>query len=159
MDLKLLDEFNIDIRRLIFLIYGFDEKDRDFYRTKERILIVMDIDPLRIIKYVGPYLYKYRDEILSGSMAAFINQDFRDELAGCDEDSPAPAIIPKLKKLWNKISAQDQKNVIIVIKDLLEIYVDYIIIGDPSCVDGTLRAEIEQKSKQRSKRRQKALLA
>jgi len=143
---RLRDEFNMKTKKLTIRVHNFDKKDDVIYRTKERILIVTDVDPTYVIKTMGPYLYKYSDDILSDD-EKFMNHDYAEDLTECVEGDPAPILVPKLKLLWRSLDDIGKKELITLVRDLLEIYLDYATLeGDMSKDDKTLlEKEIERR--------------
>jgi hypothetical protein len=132
------ESFNRSLKVLTIDLARRYRGDADVYRAKERIMTVVAYDPLFVINEVGPYLYKYREQIYqieTDSEAVeefFLGQDFKAEFDECtnkDKIDLVKALLPKVKATVRTLqasSADEKQQYKALIVSLLDDYVEYL---------------------------------
>jgi len=125
-------EFNSIIKKLILELSILYPSDTTIRQIKKRIFLIIDIDPIRIIDIVGPYLYKYREKIYAGDSDFFTKNDYDAELnyaEDIEKANIAAYIIQKVKIAWVKSDFDQKESYKNIIQTLLDIYLEYLILN------------------------------
>lgn len=132
-----VEQFNHNLKILTTDLAGRYPDDPKALRTKKRIMLVIDVDPLYVIDTVGPYLYTYREQIYAlndqskGAQmeAFFLENDFDAELrASVDTEKAAEVayVIPKLKEGARALPPAEKQQYKDLVIELLDSYVEYL---------------------------------
>lgn len=128
-----VEEFNTILKKMTCELAVRYPGDATISRAKKRILLALDLDPIRIVDTVGPYLYKYRAEVYAGDDAFFMENDYDSELradAGSEKVDLAAYIIPKVKTAWGESDAAQREGYKQVVQSLLDVYLDYLALSN-----------------------------
>lgn len=106
--------------------------DAKIARAQKRIMTVVAFDPILVIKNVGPYLYKYREQIYGlheGGEAFFMENTFDTELKTSVDQNKADMvayIIPKAKESASSLPPDEKEQFKSMIIELLDDYIEYL---------------------------------
>ena len=129
------ENFNHDLRALVRDLAARHPSDATIHRARTRVMTVTDLDPLFVIREVGPYLYSYREQIYAmevnqaGVEAFFMANTFDAELRESVDQDKADLvryIIPKAKEHVAALSTAEMAQYRDIVVRLLDNYVDYV---------------------------------
>jgi len=105
--------------------------DANVARLLKRINLVVSMDPLMLIKLIGPKLYVYRDKIYDKGAAAeefALNYGFEDEIgkANSEDAEEAGYFIPLVQKYLLLASAAEKKAYHGIVVDMLDDYIEFL---------------------------------
>jgi hypothetical protein len=128
-----VEEFNLHLRRLAAAVAAFYPADPQVCRTKNKVLLAIEMTPLRCIRDVGPHLYHYRYEIYEGNEAFFLGETFASELeAGGENAALAAHLIGKMKEAWRASTPEERGQYTRTVQALLDLYLDFLAAFCPS---------------------------
>jgi len=128
---SIVEEFNSILKKLTCDLVIRYPNDATIARAKKRIMLAIDIDPVFIITNVGPYLFKYKDEIYAEDSEFFMENDYDADLkASADAESAdlSAYIIPKVKMSWRESGPAEQAAYLSIVQNLLDAYLDYLAV-------------------------------
>ncbi len=128
-NVAIVEEFNRRIRLLARSLAEQYPSDATIARAQKRIGLAADVEPLAVLNTVGPYLYRYREQILAGDEAFFIENTYDAELregVAADRVSLAAYIIPKVKEAWAGKAAAVKAGYKDTVVALLDLYLDFL---------------------------------
>lgn len=122
---KIINDFNRIIKKLVLDLYNHDRNDSTVFRLKEEIKLGADLSPEILIMDAGPYLMKYKDQIYSGDDSFFINRNVEDIV---DEgvSNEVLDLTHKIKVVWEDLDEEEQIDYKENVQSLLNLYIDYI---------------------------------
>lgn len=106
--------------------------DAMVFRAQKRIMTAIAIDPLSVIKKVGPYLYSYREQIYNlddDAEAFFLENTFDAELkSGVSQEKVdmLSYLIPKAKECARSLPSEDKKEYAVLVTAMLDDYIEYL---------------------------------
>lgn len=106
--------------------------DAMVFRVQKRIITGVAINPVYVINIVGPYLYKYREQIYNldaNAEAFFLENDFDAELKECvnqDKVDMISYLIPKVKECARGLPPDDKKEYFALVTAMLDDYIEYL---------------------------------
>jgi hypothetical protein len=108
--------------------------DATVYRARTRVITVIDVDPLFVIKTVGPYLYKYREQIYGltddpATHTFFLENTYDTELKAAVNREKADMvsyILPMVKECARSLPPREKQEYIGQVVSLLDGYVEYL---------------------------------
>ncbi len=118
------------VRRLAIDLSTHYPNDAVIYRVKKRILLAVDLDPIRIINTVGPRLYHYREQIYAGDDEFFVHNKELEQIARSKADETT-YIIPKIKEAWRVAGEAEKSSYRDSVRDLLDAYVEFLTLNIP----------------------------
>jgi hypothetical protein len=132
-----VEEFNRGLRAITMALARQCPHDPMVYRAKQRVMTVLDLDPLYVIREVGPYLYSYRGQIYAagqpGQLAAvetfFMANSFDAELKASVDMEKADLvayIIPRVKDYARTVPDAEKHQWARQIIALLDNYVEFL---------------------------------
>jgi hypothetical protein len=130
-----VEAFNHNLKVLTRDLAARYHNDAMIYRAEKRVMAVINLDPLFVINEVGPYLYKYREQIYAIEQNSdaieefFLERSFEDEFEGSTNQEKVDMvqyIIPKAKECIRSLPAGDKGQIKGLIIDLLDDYVEYL---------------------------------
>ena len=127
-----LECFNSNLKILTSNLSVRFPNDATIARAKSRIMLAINESPLYVIGVVGPYLFKYRDQIYNldeGAESFFLDNPFDAELkAGVDSDKVDMVgyIIPKMKECTRSLPAAEKEQYKQLVVGLLDSYLEYL---------------------------------
>jgi len=132
--------FNKYIKKFISILNVSisNTSESDFFnKSKQKIFLVIDHEPLIILQECGPYIYKYREDIINKNLEKlfhecdiddvgnFINGEIKSE---DDKDSDSiKKLIHCLKTVWIKYSESEKKKVYKILTYLISEYSKYLL--------------------------------
>lgn len=140
MDLKKISEkertatdFANVMTTIINAIYEINKKDNYILEVKDRYAIVRRENPFIIITIVGPYLWKYRENIKTGNLDVLLNNDFRDdvfEARGLIPDcfDKIEDIINSFKRSWILFNTNEKEILKKKLQKMLAYYSGYLSV-------------------------------
>lgn len=120
---ELVDTYTGAVRALLDHVYKKRGDDIDFYKINQRFNTLLKVDEYQIMKVSGPYLLKYRKMIADRNVDFFKNIDY-DQTYG-HKKSYDPAIIVKIRTMWEEFAPDEKENIIDKIQEMLVAYCDY----------------------------------
>jgi hypothetical protein len=135
----IIESFNRSLKYVTIDLVSKFPDDAMIYRAKTRIMTVISIDPVFVIKAVGPFLYKYRDEIAQLEQESpggkiekfFLDNTFSDDFTGSTNNEKIELvqyIMPKAKLCARNMNETDRREYKKLVVALLDDYVDYLWI-------------------------------
>lgn len=129
---KAITEFANIASTIINAIYELNRKDIYILEIKDKYAIIRREQPQIIIKIVGPYLWKYRENIKTGNLDILLKNDFNDEKIEAQElihDSidKINNIIESFKNSWLLFSPFERDIIKKKLQKLLAYYSGYLI--------------------------------
>lgn len=124
-----VSSFNRGIKALTVSLYNLAKTDATIWRAKERVVTAVSVEPLLVINLVGPYLYKYKDQIYSGDDQFFVENDYGQELrdaTSSERKEVVMAIIPKMKAVWQALDPDTKLAFQEGVVGLLDDYIEYL---------------------------------
>ncbi len=122
--LTYIDSFNKKVKLLILSIYNKNKNDALIYRTKERVMLICNMDPKLVIDNVGKGLYKFKEQIYEMNEDFALTHDFSKDLNADIKDFSN--IMDRLKEMWTALPSEDKEEYINLIQDLLDDYIEYL---------------------------------
>lgn len=122
--LTYIDSFNKKVKLLILSIYNKNKNDALIYRTKERVMLICNMDPKLVIDNVGKVLYKFKEQIYEMNEDFALTHDFSKDLNADIKDFSN--IMDRLKEMWTALPSEDKQEYIDLIQDLLDDYIEYL---------------------------------
>ncbi len=116
--------FNKKVKLLILSIYNKNKNDALIYRTKERVMLICNMDPKLVIDNVGKGLYKFKEQIYEMNEDFALTHDFSKDLNADIKDFSN--IMDRLKEMWTALPSEDKQEYIDLIQDLLDDYIEYL---------------------------------
>lgn len=130
---RLAERFNAILRTLSKSLAERAPEDAALRRRHVQLGLVFDALPFAAVELAGPYLYKYRDQILSGEAAErdafFLACDFDDDLAASENAGRASAVadlIPRVKAAALRLGEGERQEVHALVVELLYLHIDYV---------------------------------
>ncbi|GFR90045.1 hypothetical protein ElyMa_002557600 [Elysia marginata] len=125
-----VEEFNSILKKLSSGLAARFPFDATIDRAKKRIQLAVDMDPTLGIDTVGPYLYRFREEIFAGDDAFFIEKSHSVDPEDIDSENAdlISYLIPKVQTAWTEADRCQQDAYRAVIQDLLDVYLDYLAV-------------------------------
>jgi hypothetical protein len=126
----LVEAFVSTLRTLTADLVRRRPEDATIWRANRRILTGISVDPLAVVRAVGPYLFKYREQIYNFDEdveAFFLENDYDDELmAGVERDKVdlAAYIIPVVKQIARDLPREDKQPYVDAVVELLDVYIE-----------------------------------
>lgn len=106
--------------------------DPTVYRMQQRVGVATEVTPLFVIDLVGPYLFKYRDQIYSlngaGNEDFFLTKNYSEEFSEAVDHSRIDAavyILPKVQDLIRALPPAERGEYKDAVIGLLDDYVEY----------------------------------
>jgi hypothetical protein len=109
--------------------------DAEMYRAYRRITALAQINPNLIIGTVGPYLYKYREQILAmegggeNAREFFLDSEYKDDLrAGTDQEKVDMVVtmMPRLKNFVRALPQGGKEECSEFVIGLLDVYLEHL---------------------------------
>lgn len=128
--------FNRNVRLLARNLSSRFPTDHTINRAKQRIAAVVDTFPIFVIEHVGPFLYKYRNEIYhydDDVEAFFINNDFEEEKARSKDPDKAEMVdylMPRAKECLRSLPPEEKKEYIGLFVEMLDAYLEWLECDD-----------------------------
>jgi hypothetical protein len=130
-----VESFNHGLKVLTRDLARRHPADATIFRAQKRIMAVIAVSPLFVIDTVGPYLYRYREQIYQGAEAFFIENSFDAELKACIDQEKADMvsyIIPRAKECARALPADEKEQYKELVVALLDDYLEYLAAGLPA---------------------------
>lgn len=132
-EVEIIESFIRTLRRLTTEMMARFPDDPIVAQAKRQISVAADMIPSQIVSQeVGPYLYKYRDYILSEDreMAErfFLPLDFEEDIEQLDDTDRAQTtrhIIRRVKDAWQVVPEEDKNRYHEEVQSLLYDYIDF----------------------------------
>lgn len=124
----LINTFNGIIKKLLVALVSRYPEDAKIVRTKKRVFLAIEELPSLVINIVGPYLFRYSEQITSQNDSFFLDTNYDEELNSSNDREKAEVvayIIPKIKASWRKAGGAERAEYAETVIDLLYTYVDY----------------------------------
>ena len=131
--IKNVESFNRNLKTLVRDIVSKCPNDALIARVQKRVMTVIALEPLKVINSVGPYLYKYRDQIYNtdeNSEDFFLENSFDAELnaeMNKEKVDMVSYIIPKTKECARNLPKAEKEEYKALVIALLDDYVEYLI--------------------------------
>lgn len=124
----IIKEFNKNITFLLNSILSKLPKDDDLLQIKNQYSIARNNAPSLIITEAGPYLLRFKKQILNKEINYFVNDDtFRNEVSSLSSsDINILSILNKLQLAFNDFTEAEQDIIIAKIQSMLLAYEDFI---------------------------------
>ena len=128
---KYAETFNHNVKMVARNLSRHFSTDANVARLLKRINLVVSMDPLMLIKLIGPKLYVYRDKIYDKSTAAeefALNYGFEDEIskANSEDAEEAGYFIPLVQKYLLSASAAEKKAYHGIVVKMLDDYIEFL---------------------------------
>ena len=138
-----VETFNSNLRQLTRDLARRCTGDVIIDRAQKRVMLVSGVDPLFTINAVGPYLYRYREQIYAlddASESFFLDNPFDVELR--ESVNPAKAdvvshIIPRAKEVARTLPPPEKQAYRELIINLLDDYIEFLGSAPKSALGGT----------------------
>ena len=127
------ETFNMNLRWLVGEVGARLPGDRDVDEIRRKVAVACDQLPCAPVESVGPYLFKYKDEIYAGKTEGFLESEYADEQKGAGPGAEIAArLIPAVKGVWKDAPEEKQKEFLGCVQDLLDSFLDYSVtlVGD-----------------------------
>jgi hypothetical protein len=132
-----VNEFNKNLKLLVRELHKRFPNDPTVFRIKQRIMTAIDIEPLFVLKIVGPYLYNYREQIFSlnnddKSEDFFLENSYDSEIKASINEKKAELVtylIPKVKECIKLLEPSEKKEYKQLVINLLDEYIEYLGIS------------------------------
>jgi len=129
-----VEAFNRQIKTLTLDVETRIPNDPQIARVKKRVMSIISIDPLYIIKEVGPYLYSYREQLYNlteENFKFFLDNDFKQEFEESEDEEKTEMVsylMPKVKECMRDLEQAEKESYGEIIVDLLDSYVEYLAV-------------------------------
>lgn len=125
------EKFNHNLKTIVRDLARQFPHDAMAARLQKRVGLAIGLDPLLLIKIVGPKLYAYREQIYSKDVAAeefALTHSFGAEIGATDADGAEAAahFIPLVQQYLRNASAAEKKAYRAVVVELLDCYLEFI---------------------------------
>lgn len=111
--------------------------DDDFNEIRDGYLAARTENPECIMMVAGPYVWEYREIIMSGNLKPLLNKDFRAEISERSDDIRKSArisidkiyiLVEKIKKVWFDFKSSEQEVLKQKFKDMVGQYATYLAL-------------------------------
>lgn len=135
--IEYVERFNHNIKILTRDLSKRCAADATIFRAQKRIMTVIAIEPIFVIKNVGPYLYSYREQIYNlnscenDSENFFLENAFDTELKeGVNQEKVdmVSYIIPRAKECARTLPPAEKAEYKALVIALLDDYIEYLSI-------------------------------
>ena len=131
-----VDRFNRIIKTLVNEMAARDPADAKLERARNQVIIATREVPTRVIQTAGPYLYKYKDTILSPDpreaerrlRANTFKKEF-DAAGPSEKKETSVYIMERLRGWWDQRSDEEFELFNPALQELTRTYVEYLIVG------------------------------
>ena len=128
--LRYAEKFNHNIKTIARDLARQFPNDAMAARMQKRVGLAIGLDPLMLIKLVGPKLYAYREQISSNDVAAeefALTHSFGAEISAADADGAEAAshFIPLVQQYLRNASAAEKKAYRDLVVELLDCYLEF----------------------------------
>jgi len=135
-------DFNKYIKKFIFIIEksmtNTDQVDY-FNKLRRKIEMVIEHEPLLILKNGGPYIYDFREEIFNNDINRLLNEcdidnvseyivnEVKDE--NMNQSDEIKNLIKCLRTVWFNYNELEKKTIIKLLKRIISEYSKYLLIN------------------------------
>lgn len=121
---------------IINAVHGKSKRDNDFNTVRDGFMAVKNIDPECVIMVAGPYVWKYREFIMSGNLKPLLEKDFKSEIddeqdgikkSGLSLDQ-IYILVEKIKKIWTDFTLAEQGVLKLKFQELVKQYATFVAI-------------------------------
>lgn len=132
--IKHVESFNNKLKILSKSLIKKHANDEKVARAHKRMITIIALDPVKAIDKIGPYLYKYRDQIYNlhadGGELFFLDTNIDDDIKA-DDDSHDQLdlldyILPRIKENIYELPDQDKTECKTMIIEMLDNYLEYL---------------------------------
>ena len=117
-------DFNSKISWLINVVRKIYPSDETIDRAASRISLAKQTDPTILIKIVGPYLMKYRQNIIDYEDKFVLSMDISEHT----NDEFVQTIFHKLTKAYTDFNTKERNAIKDKINEMLNVYMEYLIL-------------------------------
>jgi len=130
-----IERFNHNMKLLTRDLARRYPSDPMVYRMAQRVITIIDLDPVTSLRHVGPYLYTYRDEIYGydekNTTNFFMANTFDDEMNSSTNSGKVEMvryIIPKAKEAMLKMTSTEKNEYVELVVSLLDDYIEFLAL-------------------------------
>lgn len=128
LDKEILLPFNGHIIYLTKLLEKKNDYNPNIKELQNRVHLATTTDPFILIQEAGPYVFKYREQIRRNDVEYFMESKPEDLIDGnIPEEIDANNVIELCKQNWSSLKDDEKKIIIQKVKELLTLYVRYLL--------------------------------
>lgn len=133
---EILENFVGCLRRLMSALARMRPNDAMVLQTQKRVSLAADALPVSVLEVSGPYLYMYRERIMSDDPAVWqqffrpgaFDQDLQDAEDPNKRDAAAH-LIPAIQEIVSGMPRVRQAEYIETVRTLLDDYMDWLLLA------------------------------
>ena len=127
--IQAVENFNRDLKALILDVESRLENDATVRRTKNRILLALDVDPTLGPEFLGNYLLRFREQILKRDESFFLENSYEAAMAQGTNPERVQLVavfIPRLKASARALTPDEREDYWDLILDLMRFHAEYL---------------------------------
>jgi len=127
LDKEIIFPFNSGLIKIVKAIENKNKNDVHIMELSNQIKVGSDIDHTILIKKVGPYLLKYKDQIQKADIEFFMNTSafLPEEAKHTKVDTYH--VVQLIQDNWKSFKDTEKKVLISIIQDMYNLYIKYLI--------------------------------
>jgi hypothetical protein len=124
-------QFINDMIFVVDAVYQKNRKDLKFGEFRDKFSIARRENPNGLLEIVGPYLWKYKDDIISQNVKAFLDNDFVEDVESFRVSHPnenldtVHVFLNQCKQSWGQFLPREQDVLFKKIRNMLSQYAKY----------------------------------
>lgn len=125
--MELVDEYCDIVQILLDFLYKKGNGSLEVTKIKTKVEYGLRNNRAYIIQKTGPYLYKFKDQIIQRSVEFFENMDYdksyKKEIKNYDS-----SVVKYIRMLWKSLNNREIDKVIDNVQSALGIYIKYVLL-------------------------------
>lgn len=133
---KCMKNFINELTKLAQAAVSKNKSDEDFRERFDQYNIAKRDAPDEIVNMAGPPLWDYREDIMQGNVAKFLNSDFKEDIVKYADHIPDAdfieedqILIEKVKRSWHLFTNAEQSVMLKRVQKLVSLYGKYLFIN------------------------------
>lgn len=125
---KIISEFASGMGMILSLLLQKNPRDEDLRKYQEQFIVIQTQTPNYIIETAGPYIWKYREEILNDNVNYFLSKNLIKDYKFEDESTMENAqyYIDKIRMIWHIMTNEEKQLITNKFKHFLSLYASYL---------------------------------
>lgn len=117
----IVKKFNNLVRRLLKCVDNVID-DPELERLRMAANQAITVNDLFAVSRVGPYFFRYKEQIFAGNIEYFLNDDLGEDTHEVDD------IISKVRMAWYKCNDDERTVLYDIIHELTTLYIEYVLL-------------------------------